>query len=91
MRLSILIASAMVCAAAPVFAQTEGRFSVGASITHNSTTDDDVASTTTFGPLVRLNPHKGWGPAGAFNWFRADLSDPSGGSDDFARDRKSVV
>ena len=85
MRLSILIASAMVCAAPPVFAQTEGRFSVGASITHNSTTDDDVASATTFGPLVRLNPHRGWGPAGAFNWFRADLDDPAGGTSDFAR------
>ena len=85
MRLSILIASAIVCAASSVFAQTEGRFSVGASITHNRTTDADVASATTFGPLVRLNPHKGWGPAGAFNWFRADLLDPSGGTGDFAR------
>ena len=85
MRLSILIASAIVCAASSVFAQTEGRFSVGASITLNSTTDADVASATTFGPLVRLNPHKGWGPAGAFNWFRADLQDPAGGTGDFAR------
>jgi hypothetical protein len=36
---------------------------------------------------VRLNPHKGWGPAGAFNWFRADLQNPAGGDDDFARVR----
>ena len=85
MRLSIVIAAAIVCAAPSVFAQTEGRLSVGASITHNSTTDAGVASTTTFGPLVRLNPHKGWGPAGAFNWFRADLQDPAGGTGDFAR------
>jgi hypothetical protein len=85
LRLSILTAWAIVCAASSVFAQTEGRFSVGASITHNSTTDADVASATTFGPLVRLNPHKGWGPAGAFNWFRADLQDPAGGTGDFAR------
>jgi outer membrane protein with beta-barrel domain len=85
LRLSILIASALVCAASPAFAQTEGRFSVGGSVTLNHTTDADVASTTTFGPLVRLNPHKGWGPAGAFNWFRADLQDPSGGTDAFAR------
>ena len=85
LRLSILIASAIVCAASPVFAQTEGRVSVGASVTLNSTTDTNVASATTFGPLVRLNPHKGWGPAGALNWFRPDLRDPAGGAGDFAR------
>ena len=34
---------------------------------------------------MRLNPRKGWGPAGAFNWFRADLQDPAGGDSDFAR------
>jgi hypothetical protein len=65
-------------------AQTKGRVSVGASVTHNDTTDDDVRSATGFGPLIRLNPRKGWGPAGAFNWFRADLEDPAGG-EPFAR------
>jgi hypothetical protein len=85
LRLSIVIASALVCAASSAFAQTEGRLSVGASVTHNSTTDDDVASTTTIGPLVRLNPRKGWGPAGALNWFRPELHDPAGGTEDFAR------
>jgi hypothetical protein len=67
------------------FAQTKGRVGVGGSVTFNGTTDEDVASTATFGPLVRLNPHKGWGPAGAFNWFRADLRPPGGTSGDFAR------
>ena len=85
MRLPILVAVVLVCAMSPAFAQTEGRISVGGSVTFNSTTDSDVASATTFGPLVRLNPRKGWGPAGAFNWFRADLQNPAGGSDDFAR------
>jgi len=85
MRLSILIAFAIVCTASSVFAQTDGRFSVGGSITLNRTTDADVASATTFGLLVRLNPHKGWGPAGAFNWFRSNLHDPAGGTADFAR------
>jgi hypothetical protein len=69
----------------PAFAQTEGRVSIGGSVTFNGTTDSDVASTTTFGPVVRLNPKKGWGPAAALNWFRADLQNPSGGDDDFAR------
>ena len=68
-----------------MFAQTEGRVSVGGSVTFNGTTDSGVASTTTFGPLVRLNPRKGWRVAGAFNWFRADLENPAGGDDDFAR------
>ena len=85
MRLSIVIASALVFAAPSVFAQTEGRVSVGASTTLNGTTDDDVASTMTVGPLVRLNPRKGWGPTGALNWFRANLLDPAGGTGDFAR------
>ena len=85
LRLSILIASAIVCTASSVFAQTEGRFSVGASVTLNSTTDADVGSTTTVGPLLRLNPHKGWGPAAALNWFRPDLRDPAGGTGDFAQ------
>jgi hypothetical protein len=85
LRLSILIASALVCATTTAIAQTEGRIGVGVSVTHNATTDRDVASATGVGPLVRLNPRKGWGPAGAFNWFRADLQNPAGGDDDFAR------
>ena len=84
-RLSILIASALICTTTTAFAQSEGRISVGGSVTLNATTDGDVASATGIGPLVRLNPHKGWGPAGAFNWFRADLQDPAGGDGDFAR------
>jgi len=92
LRLLIFAASAIVLAAPSAFAQTEGKISVGGSVTLNATTDDGVASTTTFGPLVRLNPHKGWGPAGAFNWFRADLDNPAGGgSGDFARLRVRPV
>lgn len=85
MRLPILIASILVGASSAAFAQTDGRVSVGGSVTLNATTDPDVASTTTFGPVVRLNPHKGWGPAAGLNWFRADLGNPAGGDDDFAR------
>jgi len=67
------------------FAQTEGRVSVGGSITFVKPTDEDVNSVLGGGPLVRLNPRKGWGVAGALNWFRADLDNPSGASGDFAR------
>jgi hypothetical protein len=84
-RLSILIACSLLAVSSPAFAQTEGRVSIGGSASLNATTDSDVASTVTFGPLVRLNPKKGIGPAAAFNWFRADLQNPAGGDDDFAR------
>jgi hypothetical protein len=67
------------------YAQTEGRVSVGGSVTFNKPTGDGVQSVFGAGPLVRLNPRKGWGPAGALNWFRADLDNPSGDPGDFAR------
>ena len=85
MKFTILIASALFCATTTAFAQTEGRISVGGSVTHNGTTDGDVGSATTAGPLVRLNPRPGWRAIGALNWFRADLQNPAGGSGDFAR------
>jgi hypothetical protein len=66
-------------------AQTKGRVSVGASVTTVMPSDSDVETATSVGPLVRLNPRKGWGPAFALNWFRAHLKDPAGGDADFAR------
>ena len=66
-------------------AQTEGRVSVGGSVTFIAPTDDGVSSTVTVAPLVRLNPKRGWGPAAALNWLTADLKNPAGGDDAFAR------
>lgn len=71
--------------ASEAHAQTKGRISAGVSTTINVTTDGDVGTGRGVGLLVRLNPKPGWGPAGAFNWFSADLSDPSAGVGDFAR------
>lgn len=85
MKAFILVLAAVLCTATAAFAQSEGRVSVGGSLTVNATTDDDVDSTLGVGPFVRLNPRKGWGPAGAFNWLRADLNDPAGGDDAFGR------
>ncbi|MEO8483022.1 MAG: hypothetical protein ABI634_12485 [Acidobacteriota bacterium] len=76
---SFVLTLVFLCVASGVSAQTKGRVGVGASVTHNSTTDPDVQSATGVGILIRLNPHKGWGPAGAFNWFTASLADPAGG------------
>jgi hypothetical protein len=75
----------LVCLPALAAAQTEGRFSIGGSVSRVIPTDSDLQALTGFGPVVRLNPKKGWGVAGAFNWFRADVDDPAGGGGDFAR------
>jgi hypothetical protein len=88
MRVSPIVTALLVCipaASLPLYAQTEGRVSVGASVTANITTDDEVGTAVSVGPLVRLNPRRGWGPAGAFNWYRADLLNPAGGDEPFAR------
>ena len=85
MTRTILLAAAIACLAAPVHAQTKGRVSVGASVTYNFTPDGDAKSGLGFGPLIRLNPRKGWGLAGALNWFNVDLEDPTGADGDFAR------
>jgi hypothetical protein len=66
-------------------AQSEGRISVGASVTSVTPTGDDVERTISAGPLVRLNPKRGWGPAGALNWFRVDVKSPGGSSPPVAR------
>lgn len=84
MKPLILTASLVLVSATPALAQTEGRISVGASVTLNHTTDDEVGTAVSAGPLVRLNPRRGWGPAGALNWYRADLENPAGGDADFA-------
>ncbi len=81
MLLAIVLVS---CVTPAAFAQTEGRIGVGGSLNNNSTTDDEVSVGTGFGVLVLLNPETGWGVTGAFNWFKADLLNPSGLSDDFA-------
>jgi outer membrane protein with beta-barrel domain len=79
------VAVVLLSSVSPALAQTEGRVSVGGSITFIKPTDSDVNSVVGGGPLVRLNPRKGWGIAGALNWFRADLDNPSGDAGDFAR------
>jgi hypothetical protein len=82
-----VVATALLCvsAAVPAAAQTKGRVSAGGTVSFVQTIDSEVGSLVGFGPLVRLNPRKGWGVAGGFSWFRADLDNPSGAGGDFAR------
>jgi len=84
MKREIVIATLLLCAGTSAAAQTEGRISVGGSVTFVKPTDSDVQSLVGIGPLVRLNPRKGWGVAGGLSWFRADVDDPSGAAGSFA-------
>jgi hypothetical protein len=85
MKYVIAIALLCVCAAVPAEAQTKGRVSAGGTVSFVRPTDSEVGSLVGFGPLVRLNPKKGWGVAGGLSWFRADLDNPSGAGGQFAR------
>jgi hypothetical protein len=85
LRNAVTVLLALVLTPAAALAQTEGRVSVGGSVTFVSPSDDDVDNTASVGPLIRLNPKRGWGPAGALNWFRSDLQNPAGGDAPFAR------
>lgn len=85
MKRAVALATLFVCSfAVSAVAQTKGRVSVGGSITYVNPTDSEVGSLFGGGPLVRLNPKKGWGPAGAFNWFRAGIDNPGTGDGPFA-------
>ena len=75
----------LACSAGLAEAQTKGKISVGGSITYVLPTDSEVDSLWGGGPLVRLNPRKGWGLAGGLSWFRANLDNPSGADGPFAR------
>ena len=88
---TIAASAALLLSTASVSAQTKGRVSIGGSVTFVAPTDSDVASTVSAGPLVRLNPRKGFGVSAALNWFRADLDDPAGGEAPFARLRVRPV
>jgi hypothetical protein len=87
MRAFAIVLVMTVCVSATASAQTEGKISVGASVTQVIPTDSEVGSFTGFGPVVRLNPKRGWGVAAALNWFRADIDDPGGFTGDFVRIR----
>ena len=85
MKRVLTIALLSLSIAVSAAAQTKGRISVGGSVTFVQPTDSEVGSLVGIGPLIRLNPKKGWGFAGGLSWFRADIDNPSGSSDAFAR------
>jgi Outer membrane protein beta-barrel domain len=84
MTRALAVAVLFVSVAVPSAAQTEGRISVGGTVSFVHPTDSEVGSLVGYGPLVRLNPRKGWGVAGGLSWFRADVDNPVSG-DPFAK------
>jgi hypothetical protein len=78
-RLVVLAAVALgVTAADPAHAQTAGRASVGVAHTWIRPAHVDVAPTSGFGPIARLNPGRGVGFAAALDWYDADVHDEQG-------------
>jgi hypothetical protein len=85
MKRAFVAATLLLSTAVPTAAQTEGRLSVGASVTYVNPTDSEVQPLVGWGPLVRLNPRKGWGIAAGLSWFRADIENPTGSGGDFIK------
>jgi hypothetical protein len=83
MKRGFVAATLLLCTAVPVAAQTKGRVSVGADVSYVNPTDSDVKPLVGWGPLIRLNPKKGWGFAGGLSWFQAELENPNGAGGDF--------
>jgi hypothetical protein len=81
----VLVTAVVLSGALTASAQTKGRIGVGGSVTLNNTTDSDVDTALSVGPLVRINPRPGWRFASAFNWYNADLENPAGGDAPFAQ------
>jgi len=85
MKRMFVLGFLLLCAASPAAAQSEGRVSVGASVVFAKPTDSEVQSVAGPAVIVRLNPKAGWGPSASFGWLTADVDNPSGSSDAFAR------
>jgi hypothetical protein len=75
---AVILAGALLVPAMPSHAQTAGRASVGVARTWIQPAHEDVAPTSGYGPIVRLNPGRGFGLAAALDWFDAELRDEAG-------------
>ena len=86
-RMSIRLAVSVLGAAAVLLthptaavAQMKGAVAVGATVAFTQPTADELESGLSLGPSFRTLPVHGWGPAFAFNWYGADLTDPALGT-----------
>lgn len=63
-----------------VRAQMKGAVAVGVTVAFTQPSAEELESGLSLGPSFRTLPVHGWGPAFAFNWYGADLTDPSVGT-----------
>jgi hypothetical protein len=78
-RLSaVVLAGVLLVPAPPSQAQTAGRASLGVAHTWITPAHQDVAPTSGYGPIARLNPGRGVGFAAALDWFDANVRDEAG-------------
>jgi hypothetical protein len=73
-RVLLLVVTAAVTCSSDGFAQSRGHVSIGIGATTVRPRADELQRTSFINPILRLNPGKGWGLAGALDWFDADLA-----------------
>ena len=76
---SLLLAT-LIAWPADAHAQMRGSIAVGATVSFTQPSAEELDSGVTVGPTFRTLPVHGWGPAFAFNWYGADLTDPTLGT-----------
>lgn len=76
----VLVTAPLLALPAVAEAQTKGSVAVGATVAFTQPTAEELDSGITVGLTLRTLPVQGWGAAFAFNWYDADLTDPSLGS-----------
>ena len=72
----------LLCYPSTAAAQSRGVFAVGVTVTYTQPNAEELDSGVTIGPTFRGLPRHGWGPAFAFNWYGADLTDAGVGTSD---------
>lgn len=77
---SLVFGAAVFLRPADAQAQMRGAIAVGAAVSFTQPSADELESGVTVGPTFRTLPVHGWGPAFAFNWYGADLTDPALGT-----------
>lgn len=80
--IALLPVAILLCDPSKAAAQSRGVFAVGVTVTYMQPNAEELDSGVTIGPTFRTLPRHGWGPAFAFNWYGADLTDPRVGTSD---------
>ena len=82
LSIAALLTSALLGDPTDASAQTQGSIAVGATVAFTQPAAEELDSEVSVGLTFRTLPVQGWGPAFAFNWYGADLTDPALGTSD---------